>query len=60
MKKQTVIGLPAKILGIALLLPSLLSPGLAFAQPISGTGAASIKMLVSMAVITRPLFPSPT
>jgi hypothetical protein len=39
MKNQTVIGLPAQILGITLLLPSLLSPGLALAQPISGMGA---------------------
>ena len=38
MKKQTVIGLPAKILGITLFLPSFLSSGLALAQPISGTG----------------------
>jgi hypothetical protein len=44
MKKPTVIGLPAQILGITLLLPSLLSPGLALAQPISGMGAAHQEM----------------
>jgi hypothetical protein len=47
MKKQTVIGLPAQILGVALLLPFALNPGSAIAQPpaaasgqMSGMGAA--------------------
>jgi hypothetical protein len=44
MKKQTVIGLPAQILGITLLLPGLLSPGRALAQPISGTSASPQEM----------------
>jgi hypothetical protein len=41
MKKPTVIGLSAKILGITLFLPSFLSSGLALGQPISGLAAAS-------------------
>jgi hypothetical protein len=44
MKKQTVIGLAAQILGITLLLPGFLSSGRALAQPISGTAAASQEM----------------
>jgi hypothetical protein len=44
MKKQTVIGLPAQILGITLFLPSFLCAGLALAQPISGPAAAPQEM----------------
>jgi hypothetical protein len=44
MKKPTVIGLSAKILGITLLLPCFLSPALTLAQPISGTVAARQEM----------------